>query len=115
VITASGTATVQAALHDRPMVIVYRVAPLTYALGKRFVRVNTYGMVNLVADRPIVRELIQDDLTPKNVADEAVSLLTDERRVAAMRKDLAEVRAKLGGSGASIRAAHAVISAATAR
>jgi len=114
VIAASGTATIQAALHDRPMAIVYRLAPLTYALGRRFVHVRTYGMVNLVAGRPIVRELIQDDFTAANVADEAVSLLTDRARVEQMHRDLGEVRTKLGGPGASLRAARAVISAAAA-
>jgi lipid-A-disaccharide synthase len=109
VVTASGTATVQTALHGRPMVVVYRVAPLTYALARRFVRVTTYGMVNLVAGRQIVPELIQDRFTPEAVADEAVSLLTDRGRIDRMRSDLAEMRARLGGSGASHRAAEAVL------
>jgi lipid-A-disaccharide synthase len=109
VITASGTATVQTALHDRPMVIVYRLSPVTYAIGRRFVRVPRYGMVNLVAGRAIVPELIQDAATAANIAREAVSLLTDPARAAAMRRDLADVRSKLGGPGASRRAAEAVL------
>jgi lipid-A-disaccharide synthase len=109
VITASGTATIQTALHGRPMVIVYRLAPLTYAIGRRFVRVSQYGMVNLVADRPVVPELIQDAMTPTAVADEAVSLLTDEARAETIRRDLSVVRARLGGPGASRRAAEAVL------
>lgn len=109
VITASGTATVQTALHQRPMVIVYRVSPLTYAIGKRFVRVANYGMVNLVAGRQVVRELIQDACTAEAIADEARSLLTDPARAAAMRADLAEVVRRLGGPGASARAATAVL------
>lgn len=113
VVTASGTATVQTALHDRPMVIVYRLSPLSYALGRRVVRVTTYGMVNLVAGRRVVPELIQDDFTPDAVAREAISLLTDADRVAAMRRDLAEVRAKLGAPGASQRAAAAILSTKT--
>jgi lipid-A-disaccharide synthase len=108
-ITASGTATVQTALHGRPMVIVYRVSPLTYAIGRRVVRVPAYGMVNLVAGRPIVPELIQDALTPDAVAREAVRLLTDAARAQQMRDDLAAVRARLGGAGASRRAAEAVL------
>ena len=68
VVTASGTATVQAALHERPMVIVYRLSPLTYTVGRSVVRVSTYGMVNLVAGRTIVPELIQDRFTPDAVA-----------------------------------------------
>ena len=108
-ITASGTATVQAALHGRPMVIVYRVSPLTYAIGRRFVRVAAYGMVNLVAGRKVVPELIQDALTPAGLARETISLLTDTARADRMRDDLAEVRARLGGAGASRRAAEAVL------
>jgi lipid-A-disaccharide synthase len=109
VITASGTATVQTALHGRPMVIVYRLSPLTYAIGKRVVRVSSYGMVNLVAGRPVVPELIQAGCTPDAIAREAASLLTDRARADRMREDLADVRARLGGSGASSRAAAAVL------
>ncbi|HUF47548.1 MAG TPA: lipid-A-disaccharide synthase [Vicinamibacterales bacterium] len=111
-VTASGTATVQAALHGCPMVIVYKVSPSTYALGRRLVRVSTYGMANLVAGRPVVPELIQEACTPERVAGEAVSLLTDQARADAMRQDLADVRAKLGTPGASDRAAEAVLAAA---
>lgn len=111
VITASGTATVQAAIHERPMVIVYRLAPLTYTLVKRLVHVDTVGMVNLVAGRRIVPELIQHEFTPEAVAREAVRLLLpgDERTrtIAA----LGEVRRALGGDGASRRAAEAVLEA----
>jgi len=109
VVTASGTATVQSALHGTPMVIVYRLSPLTYAIGRRFVRVQTYGMVNLVAGRRVVPELIQDALTPEAVAREVVPLLTDRARADAMRRDLADVRARLGGPGASRRAAEVTL------
>jgi lipid-A-disaccharide synthase len=112
VVTASGTATVQTAIHGRPMVIVYKVAGLTYALGRRFVKVANYGMVNLIAGRQIVPELIQDACTAERIADETVALLTDEPRAAAMRADIADVRAKLGGPGASDRAAMAILSVA---
>ena len=108
-LTASGTATVQTALHDSPMVIVYRLSPATYRLGRRFVKLDTFGMVNLIAGRKIVPELIQDDFTPEAVAEEAVSMLTDPARAASIREDLARVRAKLGGPGASRRAAEAVL------
>jgi lipid-A-disaccharide synthase len=109
VVTASGTATVQAALHGRPMVIVYRLSPMTYRMGRAFVKVGTYGMVNLIAGRPVVPELIQDAFTAPAVAREAVSLLTDTARAEAMRRDLADVRARLGGPGGSRRAAEAVL------
>ena len=108
-LTASGTATVQAALHDTPMVIVYRVSPLTYQLGRRLVRLDTFGMVNLIAGERIVPELIQDTFTPEAVAEQAVSLLTDPARAADMRAGLARVRERLGGPGASRRAAQAIL------
>ena len=112
VITASGTATVQAALHERPMVVVYRLSPLTYRIGKPFVRVDTYAMANLVAGERIVPELIQDDFTPARVADETVRLLTDLGLYTRTRDALRRVRENLGGSGASGRAADAVLAVA---
>ena len=92
VITASGTATVQAALHGKPMVVVYRLSPVTYKLGKPLVRVPMYSMVNLVAGERVVEELIQDACTPEAVAREAVDLLTNAERVAEMKEQLAIVR-----------------------
>jgi lipid-A-disaccharide synthase len=112
VITASGTATVQAALHEKPMVVVYRLSDLTYRLGKRFVKVDTYAMANLVAGRRIVPELIQRDFTPERVAQETVSFLTDRARYDATRNALREVRARLGAPGASGRAAEAILDVA---
>ncbi len=109
VVTASGTATVQTALHGKPMVIVYRLTPLTYAIARRFVRVQQYGMVNLVAGTTIVPELIQDGFSPESVAGEVVPLLSDPARAAQMRQSLAAVRARLGAPGASARAAAAVL------
>jgi lipid-A-disaccharide synthase len=112
VITASGTATVQTALHGKPMVVVYRLSPVTYKLGKPLVRVSMYSMVNLVAGARIVEELIQERCTPENVAREAVDLLTNPERVADMKEQLAIVRDKLGGIGASGRAADAILEVA---
>jgi lipid-A-disaccharide synthase len=111
-ITASGTATVQCALHERPMVVVYRLSPLTYRLGKRFVTVDMFAMPNLVAGSRIVPELIQDDFTPERVSAEVVSLLTDGDRHAQMTEALRRVKAQLGGPGASGRAADAVLEVA---
>jgi lipid-A-disaccharide synthase len=112
---ASGTVTVQAALHQCPMVVVYRVAPLTYRLGKPLVRVDTYAMVNLVAGRRVVPELIQQDFTPESAAREALQVLNDPAHAAVVRRDLAEVRARLGTEGASRRAAEAVLELARQR
>ena len=109
-LTASGTATVQTALHDTPMVVVYRLSPLTYQLGRRLRdSVDTFGMVNLIAGERIVPELIQDAFTPEAVADEAVSMLTDTRAGSACGPDWPRVRQMLGGPGASRRAAEAIV------
>jgi lipid-A-disaccharide synthase len=108
-LTASGTATVQAALHDTPMVIVYRLSPLTYRLGRRLVTVGMIGMVNLIAGEKIVPELVQDAFTPEAVAREAIALLTDRERATRVKAGLARVRERLGGSGASRRAAQAIL------
>jgi len=114
-LTASGTATVQAALHDTPMVIVYRLSPLTYRLGRRLVTVSTIGMVNLIAGERIVPELVQDAFTPEAMAREAIPILTDRRRVAEIKAGLARVRERLGGPGASRRAAEAILSVVSQR
>jgi lipid-A-disaccharide synthase len=108
-LTASGTATVQAALHDTPMVIVYRLSPITYRLGRRLVTLSTIGMVNLIAGERIVPELVQDAFTPDAVAREAIDMLTNASRVASIRSGLARVRERLGGPGASRRAAEAIL------
>jgi lipid-A-disaccharide synthase len=112
VVTASGTATVQAALHGKPMVVVYRLQPLTYKLGKPLVRVSTYCMVNLVAGEPVVEELIQNACTPDAVARAAIDLMTNPHRAAEMKHQLKMVCEKLGGPGASARAATAILEVA---
>ena len=114
-LVASGTVTVQAALHTCPMVVVYRVAPMTYRLGKPLVHVDTYAMVNLVAGRRLVPELIQDDFTAEATARHALAVLTDAAYAARVRADLAGVRASLGAAGASRRAAEAILDVARQR
>ena len=109
VITASGTATVQAALHERPMVVVYQVSRMSYRLGKGLLKVNTFAMPNLIAGHRIVPELIQEDFTPERVAEEAVLLLTDPVRSSVMKEALRGIRQQLGVSGASGRAAEAIL------
>jgi lipid-A-disaccharide synthase len=112
-LVASGTVTVQAALHECPMVVVYRLSPLTYRLGKPFVHVDTYAMANLVAGERIVPELIQDEFTPEAVAGEALKVLMDPAHAMRVREDLRRVRGKLGTPGASRRAAQAVLQVAS--
>ena len=104
-IVASGTATVEAALLGAPMVVVYRVAPLTAAILRHMVRTDLFAMVNLIAGRRIVTELMQDDFTPAAVAAEVRRLLENPAARQEMKAALAEVRASLGGGGAIERAA----------
>jgi lipid-A-disaccharide synthase len=108
VLTCSGTATVQAAIHERPMVILYRLSPLTYRLGRRFVRIDTYGMVNLVAGERIVPELIQDDLTPERLAGEAVRFLENAELRARTAQAVRKMKGRLGEPGATLRAARVI-------
>ncbi len=109
VVTASGTATVQTALHGRPMVVLYKLSPLTYRLGRRMARVDMYAMVNLIAGKRIVRELIQDECTAEAVAAETIRILNEPGYRQQMVRELDDVRRQLGGPGASERAAEAVL------
>ena len=107
-IVSSGTATIEAALLNVPMVVVYRVTPLTALLAKPLVRTKFFSMVNLIAGRRVVPELIQNDFTPQNVADQILQLLNDSPARTELRIGLAEVRRRLGPPGAVERAADAI-------
>jgi lipid-A-disaccharide synthase len=96
------------------MVVVYRLAPLTYRLFRPFVHLDTFAMVNLVAGRTVASELIQQACTPRAVAREALRLLTDREAADTARRDMAEVRARLGAPGATRRAAEVVLRVARA-
>jgi lipid-A-disaccharide synthase len=104
-IVSSGTATVEAALLDAPMIVVYRLAPLTAAIARLLVRTPMFAMVNLIAGRRVVPELVQKDFTAEKLAREAIRLLDAPEARAEMRRGLAEVREKLGPPGAVERAA----------
>ncbi len=104
-IVSSGTATVEAALLDVPMVVVYRVAATTAWIARRLVKTPFFAMVNLIAGGHVVPELIQDDFTPERVAREAERLLRSADARTKMRRGLALVRERLGPPGAIERAA----------
>jgi len=112
-IVSSGTATVETALLGKPMIVIYRLSPLTAQLAKPLVRTKFFSMVNLIAGRAVVPELIQNDFTPQRVAAEAVTLLstTEEAktRVAEMIRGLQEVQKLLGPPGAVERAADEIV------
>jgi lipid-A-disaccharide synthase len=104
-IVASGTATVEAALLRTPMVVVYRVSPTSAFVLKRMVRSPFIAMVNLIAGRRVVPELIQDQFTSEAVTEEVRTLLESPAARDEMKAGLAEVRIKLGPGGAIERAA----------
>jgi lipid-A-disaccharide synthase len=108
VIVTSGTATLEAALLARPMVVVYEVSPVTYALGVRFVRLKEYSLANLVLGRRVVPELIQRRFTPENTFNEAYRILTDPGRYQSIMAELKRVRDILGEAKPSKRVAQIV-------
>lgn len=110
-VVASGTATVEAALSGVPMIIIYRGSDLNWRLIRPLIHLKDVGMVNLIAGRRIVPELLQHDATGENIAREAIDLLSNPVRTREMRQELARVRELIeaGGSSASERAAQAVL------
>lgn len=109
-IISSGTATVEAALIGVPMVVVYRVAPATAWIARRLIRTRFFAMVNVIANKLVVPELIQNDFTPERVAEEAGRLLRSPQARDQMRYQLGLVRQQLGPPGAIERAADIIAS-----
>jgi lipid-A-disaccharide synthase len=109
-IVSSGTATVETALLNVPMVVIYRVSPLTATLAKPLVRTPYFAMVNLIAEKKVVPELVQDEFTPNRVAQETLRLLQEPNAREAQRRGLEEVRKRLGPPGAVERAADEIAS-----
>ncbi len=111
---ASGTSTLEASLIGTPFAMVYQVAPLTWSLGRRLVKVDRFAMVNLIAERDVVPELVQADFTPQRVSTELRRLIPDGEARTTMIQDFQEVRQRLAandsGGSASDRAARAVLS-----
>lgn len=96
VITSSGTATIEAALFRTPMVIIYKTGFLSYQIARRLVKLEAIGMVNIIAGRHIVPELIQNEASPEKIAEAALAILHDEERYHRMVADLQVVRDQLG-------------------
>jgi len=107
-VVASGTATLEAALSERPMVVVYRLSRLTYRIGRLLVKVPFYSMVNILAGKQVVPELIQSDFTPAGVAGQVEYILDHAQAREEMAKELGAVKERLGPGGAVGRAADAV-------
>ena len=107
-VVASGTATLETALFGTPLVIVYRVGWLNHAIAKRVIRLPHIGLPNIVAGREVAPELLQGALTPEALARMVCAWLGDPSQLDARRADLRVVRERLGGPGASARAAAAL-------
>jgi lipid-A-disaccharide synthase len=105
VMAASGTVTLELAIINVPMIVSYRVSPLTYFIGRRLVNVKYASLVNLVADKEVVPELLQEDATPENIAHAMKAIWPGSSGREKMLSGLAEVRKRLGEGGASDRAA----------
>ncbi len=106
---SSGTATLEAALLQTPMIVIYRMAPLSYALFSRLVRVPHVALANIVGNARLVPERLQRAANPTALCTEALDLLEDPVRLAAMRDALGQVRERLGSGGADDRAADAAL------
>jgi lipid-A-disaccharide synthase len=111
-LVTSGTATLQAALIGTPMVVVYRASPLTYQIAKCLVKIPYISLVNILAGKAIVPELIQDRMTPDRISQEALDILMDTGRRDAMKKAFQAIRSSLGDPGASKRAAEFILAEA---
>lgn len=108
-LVTSGTATLETALIGTPEVVCYKGGMLSYQIAKRVIRTKYISLVNLVMEKPVVKELIQHDLTPINLKTELESLLNDKEKRERMQHDFTLLREKLGGEGASAKAADIII------
>lgn len=105
VVAASGTVTLELALLDIPMVVAYKVAPLTYTIGRLLIKLKHFSLVNLIAGESVVPELLQNQVTQARVAEEIHNLIYDDMTRTKMKRGLAVVREQLGEHGASAKAA----------
>ena len=109
-VVTSGTATLETALLDVPEVVCYKANKLSYFIAKQLARVKYICLVNLIMDRLVVKELIQNDMTANNIRDELQSLLNSSKRQKKLLEDYEELKCALGNTGASDRAAETIIS-----
>jgi len=108
-VVASGTASLEAAVTGLPIVVVYRMSPLSYAIGRALVRLDHIALPNLVAGERIVPELVQGECTPERIAQELARFLDDSREHERVTSRLTEIRGRLGGPGVFDRAAEAIL------
>jgi lipid-A-disaccharide synthase len=108
-LVTSGTATMETALFNVPQIVCYKGSPISYFIARRLVDVKYIAIVNLVLDRPLVKELIQQDLNKENLTAELKRILFDESAKKEITNGYKELREKLGGEGASMRAAMEIL------
>jgi len=108
-IVSSGTATLETGCLGVPLVVIYKVSPLTYLIARRLVTIPNIGLINIVAGKTLAPEFIQNQARPERIAGEIVKFLTDDGLHKALRQQLSGVRAKLGSPGAAQRAAHVIL------
>jgi lipid-A-disaccharide synthase len=111
-IVTSGTATLETGYFQTPMVVVYKTSWLTYLIGRLLVRIKNIGLVNIVAGRRVVPELLQWEVTPQRIAVEASVMLSSESKRREISDALAVVKERLGTRGASVRVAEAILATA---
>lgn len=109
IISVSGTVTLEIALVGTPMVIIYKLTPLTYHVARKLVKIEHMGLCNIVAGRSLVRELLQDQANPEAIAAEITRILSQDTYRETMIADLESIREKLGGGGAAARTAFLAI------
>ena len=105
VVAASGTVTLESAIYGTPMVIIYKVSPISYWFGRAMIQVKHIGLVNLISGKKIVPELLQDQASPARIADTVFDMLSDAPGLKKLRLELLQVKHALGGPGASERVA----------
>ena len=102
---ASGTATLEASIIGNPFALVYKVSPLTFAIGKRLVSIEFLGLPNIIAGKEVIKEFLQEECNPLNLANYCANVLMDKNKQNEIKQSLKEVREKLGEKGALDRAA----------
>ena len=105
VIAASGTVTLETAISGTPMVIIYKMSPVSYWFGRALISVKNIGLVNIIAGESIVPELLQGDASPENIADTVNEMLSNQKKMESIKKELLCIKSLLGGPGASSRVA----------
>jgi len=109
-LVTSGTATLETALFGVPEIVCYKGSPISYIIAKQVIKVKYISLVNLIMDKLVVKELIQNDLTVENIKRELTGILTNTERIDQMKKDYADLKQLLSkGGNASAQAAHSII------